>query len=134
MHTWATPPTLADAGRDVTPQLELLVAEALAKQPEHRFASAAEMIEALDRAVISFEPPPVIPPISDSWTGRAVPQPRATEVKRPPAPRRRLLARPRWLTMPARPRWLTRRALMAAGGGFALILIGIVIPATRSSA
>jgi tetratricopeptide (TPR) repeat protein len=129
LHASATPPTLADAGREVTPQLELVVAEALGKQPELRFASAAEMIEALDRARISFEPSPV--PADAPWTGRPVLQRPLAEVRHPPAPRWRLPARPRWLVRPA---WLTRRVLIAGGGGLAIVLLVIVIAATRSSA
>ena len=56
-HAKDPPPTLAAAAPDrtFTPQLELLVAEALAKRPDHRFRSASEMIAALDAAVMSLE-------------------------------------------------------------------------------
>ena len=60
LHAAAPVPTLAERapGLAFTPALELLVAEALAKRPEHRFASAAEMIAAVDAALASLLPTP----------------------------------------------------------------------------
>ncbi|MGN6104653.1 MAG: protein kinase domain-containing protein [Kofleriaceae bacterium] len=43
-----------------TPALALVVSEALAKQPEHRFSSTADMIDAIDRAAVSLEPEPAL--------------------------------------------------------------------------
>jgi serine/threonine protein kinase len=67
MHASSPIPTLASSTTDrtFTPQLEHLVAEALAKKPERRFASAAEMAAALDAAVHSLDVP-LAPPPSDS--------------------------------------------------------------------
>jgi hypothetical protein len=51
MHLAAPRPRLAERGLSgATPQLEELVARALAIRPEERFQSAAEMIAALDAA------------------------------------------------------------------------------------
>jgi len=49
-HLHAMPPTLAEAGVHV-PELEEVVAKALAKLPQHRYASAAEMSAAIDLAL-----------------------------------------------------------------------------------
>ncbi|MDB4954703.1 MAG: Serine/threonine protein kinase PrkC, regulator of stationary phase [Myxococcales bacterium] len=58
MHASSPIPTLAKTSdRAFTPQLEHLVAEALAKKPDRRFASAAEMSAALDAAVHSLDVP-----------------------------------------------------------------------------
>jgi eukaryotic-like serine/threonine-protein kinase len=56
LHVNAPVPTLQSRmpDRTFTPQLEHLVAEALAKQVEHRFRSAGEMLSALDAAIDSL--------------------------------------------------------------------------------
>ncbi|MBA3392383.1 MAG: serine/threonine protein kinase [Deltaproteobacteria bacterium] len=64
MHAAAPIPKLSERAPVLrtTPELELVVAEALAKKPELRFKSAAEMIEALDAAARSLaEPEPPAP-------------------------------------------------------------------------
>jgi eukaryotic-like serine/threonine-protein kinase len=58
MHISAPIPTLASVvpGRAwCTPALEALIARALAKQPEERFADAADMIAHLDAAFVSLD-------------------------------------------------------------------------------
>ncbi len=65
MHAAAPIPKLSERAPFLraTPELELVVAEALAKKPELRFKSAAEMIEALDAAARSLaepEPAPIV--------------------------------------------------------------------------
>jgi serine/threonine-protein kinase len=51
-HLHAAPPTIAETAPGLNvPELEEVVAKALAKQPQHRFASAAEMSAAIDQAV-----------------------------------------------------------------------------------
>ena len=58
MHAAAPVPTLASIapGRPwCTPALEHLIARALAKQPDDRFATAAEMTAALDAAFVSLD-------------------------------------------------------------------------------
>ncbi len=61
MHAAAPIPTLHDRApdREVTPELELVISESLAKKSELRFASAAEMSDAIDGALRSLEPMPV---------------------------------------------------------------------------
>jgi eukaryotic-like serine/threonine-protein kinase len=56
MHVSTPVPTLQSRmpDRTFTPQLEHLVAEALAKQADHRFRSAGEMLSALDAAIDSL--------------------------------------------------------------------------------
>jgi eukaryotic-like serine/threonine-protein kinase len=59
MHVAAPRPRLADRGMDpglVTPALESLVARAIAVRPDDRFASAGEMMAALDLAAGSISP------------------------------------------------------------------------------
>ena len=60
MHAAAPIPKLGERNSvlAVTPELELVVSEALAKKPELRFKSAAEMIVAIDAAARSLEPLP----------------------------------------------------------------------------
>ncbi len=62
LHASAKAPTLRERApeRAFTPELEYVVAEALAKKPELRFASAADMITALDAAARSIEPEPAV--------------------------------------------------------------------------
>ena len=57
-HVGSPPPTLAEAGLApacCTPALEALVAGALAKKPDKRFAAATQMIAALDAGFDSLE-------------------------------------------------------------------------------
>ena len=54
MHAAAPIPPVPDA----TPEVALVVSEALAKKPELRFKSAAEMIDAIDAAIRSLDEPP----------------------------------------------------------------------------
>ncbi len=56
MHVSAPLPTLAATApdRSFTPALEYLIADSLAKRPEHRFASATHMLAALDEAARSI--------------------------------------------------------------------------------
>jgi serine/threonine-protein kinase len=55
MHAFDAPPSLQQGAptRTFTPTIEQLVARALAKKPEERYRSAADMIAALDAAVAS---------------------------------------------------------------------------------
>ena len=58
-HASTKAPTLAERAPDrtFTPELEYLVAEALAKRPERRFSSATDMISTLDATRASLESP-----------------------------------------------------------------------------
>jgi serine/threonine-protein kinase len=57
LHAAAPVPTLRDRTPDatITPQLEFVIANALAKKPDHRFVSAADMTAAVDAALRSYE-------------------------------------------------------------------------------
>ncbi|NVB82426.1 MAG: protein kinase [Kofleriaceae bacterium] len=90
-------PTLAQAAPSQTfaPELEALVARALAKQPDDRFRSAADMSEAVEVAMRTFAPARPVPapsapaevvPARPSVQDRA-----ATELVRRPKPRRLVL-------------------------------------------
>ena len=51
-HLFDDPPALSDRGADwITPELDAVVARALAKDPEYRFASAGEFARAVDAAL-----------------------------------------------------------------------------------
>jgi serine/threonine-protein kinase len=59
MHAAAPRPTLVDGGlpvHQVTPALEAVVARAITRRAEDRFASASEMIAAIDEAARSVSP------------------------------------------------------------------------------
>jgi serine/threonine protein kinase len=64
LHVHEKPPSLAEVGAPVPEAVEALVARALAKSPDDRFASMAELIEAGDRAFAGAgdESAPVAPP------------------------------------------------------------------------
>jgi serine/threonine-protein kinase len=64
-------PTLAQRAPDriFTPELELLVADALAKDPERRFPSAAAMAAALTRS-LKVDEPVAIAPAAPNWIHR----------------------------------------------------------------
>ena len=151
MHAAAAIPTLAGSApeRAFTPQLEQLVADALAKQPELRVRSAAEMIAALDSAVHSLEPiretqpaaaaapapsPPAPSsmarhrqPVTDATYASLAPPPPPRDVPTPPHPPRRLevqVAIPAWLAGAAKQ---TRRRVLAAAG-IVLVAITIAVP------
>jgi hypothetical protein len=55
MQATAPVPSLAAAAPWCTPELEHLIARALAKRPEERHATAHEMISALDAAFLSLD-------------------------------------------------------------------------------
>jgi serine/threonine protein kinase len=84
-HLLEDPPRLADADPTLraTPELEALVARALAKRPEDRFADAAVMLvalDALDKTTIVREgtnAPPASEPMSTAHTLAASPAARA---------------------------------------------------------
>jgi len=92
MHAFDPAPTLQQGapGRTFTPELESLVARALAKRPEQRFLHAAEMIAAVDAALVTLRPP--VRAVHDAAAGNAARAPRArTQVVRL-TPRRKLIA------------------------------------------
>jgi eukaryotic-like serine/threonine-protein kinase len=64
-HAFAEPPTLAQAApaRTFSPAIEALVARALEKQPDARYRSAADMIEAVDAALQALDRPIVTVPV-----------------------------------------------------------------------
>lgn len=115
-------PTLAQRApeRTFAPELELLVADALAKDPARRFPSAAAMIAALDATARSLQ------------TG----DPTATQVA-PPFARAPAATAPLETSSPngnRTPRWLRthRRAAMWAAGGLTLA-VAIALLAIHSS-
>jgi hypothetical protein len=63
MHAWAKVPTLCERrpDRNFAPQLEQLIADALAKRPELRFKSAGDMIAAIDAATCAMDDDVAVP-------------------------------------------------------------------------
>jgi tetratricopeptide (TPR) repeat protein len=82
-HASAKTPTLAELApeRTFTPRLEHVVGEALAKDPDRRFASASEMAAAIDVARVDLDP---LPPTKRTTLGLGTTSPRAPA----PKPRR----------------------------------------------
>jgi serine/threonine-protein kinase len=62
-HMQDPPPKITDARPDVPPALDEVLAKAMAKKPDDRFASATEFVDAA-RAVVGEPPPP--PPLAPS--------------------------------------------------------------------
>jgi serine/threonine-protein kinase len=138
LHTYAAAPRLdaRGTGRTFTPQIEHVVAEALAKKPDLRFASATEMASAVDAAIHSLptavpspEPPP---PADDSLTLHV-----QHLLQRPSAPfeHSQPLAAPGHAPLPAKPSTVrrvlelarTHRMIVAAAGGTLVLVLVIVI-------
>lgn len=64
-HAFDAPPTLQQVAptQRFVPELEALIARAIAKKPADRYGSAADMIVALDAALRALTPaPPIVPP------------------------------------------------------------------------
>jgi tetratricopeptide (TPR) repeat protein len=57
-HVAMPPPSLLEAKPDALPELDALIAKAMAKDPDERFATAAELAEALQAAVGGPAPQP----------------------------------------------------------------------------
>lgn len=153
LHATAPSPTLAAAApeRAFTPELEYLIADALAKKPEHRCKSAAKMIAALDLAAHSLEPldlrpqqlaeprlPPdkgtlhsLVPPVAPASRPMAIVPP-APHIPMPfqPAPRIAMAPQGRW---PSTPRDRRRIQIVVAGLG-ALIAFTTVASLTSGDA
>jgi len=124
--------------RSFTPELEQLVSDALAKQPDLRFRSAGEMTLALDAAMCSLDEPPAVlhagtaetPKLSATIVGQVPTQPpRAVTSKVNESPP----IMPPWLLQRSpsieigrdgRPRWLRhqRRWLVALAGCFVVMI------------
>ena len=142
-HHAVTPvPTLRDiADRPFTTTLEYLVAEALAKTAERRFASAADMTSAVDAALRSIE-------AIDAIDAPAAPAPpREGTLEFPPATVMPAMpAMPAMRPMPPQPiepyhvvlrtsstmTWLRGRRNWVIGGASALVLVIICIAAAAS--
>jgi eukaryotic-like serine/threonine-protein kinase len=144
LHTAAPVPSLRDRAPDasITPQLEFVIANALAKKPEHRFVSAADMAAAVDAALRSYEVEPDPAWVHANPTPRTSPaQPGETLVCAsppipPPAPpvvRRTASARIRdRVRHRARDAWTWARRhkrITAPAAGFAALLLafGVVV-------
>lgn len=116
-HLSKTPPTLSETRTDVVfrPELEAVVARALAKRKEDRFADAGEMLAAL-RAVPS---PPAVPRALGASAPRAPTPDRAA----PPSP---VTTAPAVSQRRTRP---NRRIVWLAVGAVALLAVGVVAAA-----
>ena len=128
MHAEDAPPTLAERlpGRRFSPELEAVLARALAKPPAARFQSAAEMASALDATPEASERAVSLPPVFAPASAAApAPVPAAAPMPVPgPAPA------PAPALAPAQRRW---RWPLLAGGAAAAALAIILVLALRSS-
>jgi len=152
-HASDRTPALAEAAPDraFTPQLEYVVAEALAKQPERRFSSASEMIGALDSAFVTLDgalapldpAPDPSPRTSETVLGLGpVPGAAAPSAPAPPPPAVGSMVRdeplpslppPPALVVGAVPRYRDpRRTRQIVAIGFALFVIIVAIATRRS--
>ena len=109
LNTDPAPPSRIGASPSGTPAIDRIVARAMAKAPEERFASAAEFAAALQKAAEAVAPP-VPPSVAASPFRRAQEVPDDGTVVRPP-PRPLLQEPPR-----------TRRLLLPVLGGGAVVL------------
>ena len=114
LHAFAPVPTLQAAapGHSFTPEVEYLVGTALAKKPEERFRSAADMIAAVDAAAESL----------GAITG-ATQRPRVWPTEENPvvkrAPTELVARRDRWQRL----RGLPPKYLYAFAGGLAVVIL-----------
>jgi eukaryotic-like serine/threonine-protein kinase len=118
-HVNEPAPSLRERRPDVTPRLEAAVAQALAKDPAHRFPSMTAFAKELRACLAEVEGEPAPPPEDD--VALTVIRPPAHAPPRVPARRRR--SRP-----PARPRrrrpWAyVLLALAVAGAAFAVVVL-----------
>ncbi len=116
MHIQQPPPTLADqTGQEFGPELEAIVARALAKSPDDRYASATEFAAELEGIRARLLSAPVSLP-------KTTPQPfeAAPELPPPPAPK---------LTRPHPIAWipLDRRQLQIAAGALGGLLLLVIV-------
>jgi serine/threonine-protein kinase len=119
MHATAQAPTLRERApeRAFTPELEYVVAEALAKKPELRFASAVDMIAAVDAAARSLDAPTLESLAVPSLVAPpAVPLPGVAPL--PAAPPSSSFPRERAVSARTQ-----RRALWALGGTIAAVIV-----------
>ncbi|MCX5746923.1 MAG: hypothetical protein NT062_31010 [Proteobacteria bacterium] len=142
MHIRRPPPTLADAGGEFGPELEQIVARALAKRPADRFETATAFSAALDvlRARLISGPialptaappaPPVLPPVVPSIPELAPPIAAAEPVAQAaplPAPRPTPSDQPiAWIP-------LDRRQLKITGIVLGALLVLVVVAIAASS-
>lgn len=146
-HAATTAPTLAARAPDrtFTAELEYIVAESLAKQPERRFASARDMITMLDSAQRSLDRPPtsdalaVLAPAPATAAAApasavtAAPAPAPTKTASVQDERTPLRVSPMTAHTPERYRKRDRRRfMMAAGAVAALLVIALVISLSTS--
>jgi serine/threonine-protein kinase len=98
-HLQATPPAVSSARPDLTPAMDAVVAQALAKDPARRFRSCGELAAAARRAVehrAPFAPPrPGPPPAGNGFRPAAPPQPRVSSRPCQPTASSRCSSRPR---------------------------------------
>jgi len=129
-------PTLAEAAPDrtFTPALELLVAEALAKQPAQRFASATDMIATLDLARRSLETASASDATSALVTGLGLGAPPI--VPSPDEPPPALFAGLELAPAPVieQPKRDVRRFALVAAGIGVLLVVAIVVAGRDSGA
>jgi hypothetical protein len=117
-HAFDAPPTLQQAApaQAFAPELEALIAGALAKKPDDRYASAKDMMVALDGVLQALEPEPA-PAIATQIETRAA-APTAAPAREQRRMQTEVVRRP-------------RRNLVIAGAGVALALAAVVVIATR---
>ncbi|RME08365.1 MAG: hypothetical protein D6803_01415 [Anaerolineae bacterium] len=117
MHILEPVPNLIDVRPELPPALEVWLERALAKEPEHRFANAEEMIAALDAAVAG-QPHPTLtsPPPATRVSPRAAQAPTVVSEGAAPPP----VAPPTERSARSRP-WLP----FVIGGGVLGVLIAL---------
>jgi serine/threonine-protein kinase len=145
MQVAVPPPPLSIAapGRRFTPETEALVARALEKRRADRFASAEEMLAALEVAIpgqlelgmqSSAPPrPPTPPPVPLPPPQAPPPAPLAAPSTIDPDAPAGLAALPVTVQPPfGLPAWVTRRNVLIAGGALFLVVLLVVIAVAAS--
>jgi serine/threonine-protein kinase len=116
-HIETPPPSPSQRNPALPPALDRVLAQGMAKRPEERFASADELVGAIEDTLVDRRPPLVAPPVAPPATAATARMPRPAVAPPRPGPRAGAGPRTPW------------RARAIALGALAALLLGVGIAA-----